>query len=170
MSALSIPEGWTLDIGEEIGRGGCGVVHRGTLHRCSAGDEEVAVKMLWKGASDIQQRSFMKEIEKSQIISNRCNGVVKIYGLLRQANQACMVMKLYNGSLADRLAEDGKPPLKETLTIAAQIARALKAVVKNVPQRMTNRDHGKTKAHFMATMRVTVASAMRCCLAMGPKK
>eukprot|EP01052_Picozoa_sp_SAG31_P048611 SAG31_NODE_10246_length_1164_cov_421.495775_1_plen_310_part_10 len=127
MSTISLPDGVTLDLGEIIGRGSSGVVHRGTLH-ARGGDREVAVKMLGAGSSARQQHSFLKEIEKSSVIGSRCDGVVKIYGVLQHAGQTCMVMKLYQHSLADRLERDGKQPLKEALGYAAQIARALKSV------------------------------------------
>jgi hypothetical protein len=73
--AVALPNGATVTLGGVIGRGGSGVVHRGVLHG-RGGDQEVALKMLGVGSTDRQQRSFLREIEKSQIISSRCDGVV----------------------------------------------------------------------------------------------
>ena len=124
---LSLPDGSTVDAGAVIGRGASGVVHRGVMHTVS-GDQEVAIKMLGAGASDKQQCSFLREIQKAQSLAASCLGVAITYGSTQHNGQACMVMKLYAGSLADRLEKDGALPRDAMLRYAVQIACALDSV------------------------------------------
>ena len=124
---LAMPDGSTVEVGVVFGRGASGVVHRGVMHT-RGGDEEVAVKMLGAGSSDKAQRSFLREIQKAQSLGANCLGVAITYGSMQHNGQACMVMKLYSGSLAERLERDGALQLKDVLRFAGQIARALKSV------------------------------------------
>ena len=116
-----------IDVLEEIGRGGCGVVHRARLHE-RAGPREVAVKLLGAGASLKQQEAFIVEVKKSQIIGARCTGVVTIYGAMLRDGQTMLVMKLYKGSLADKLEAAGALPLATALRYGRQALRALKSL------------------------------------------
>jgi serine/threonine protein kinase len=127
MSSILLPDGVAVNVGEEIGRGGAGFVCRGVLHE-RTGDRVVAIKMIGRGASDKQQQQFLKEIRKSQIIAERCEGVVAACGALVHDGQTCLIMKLYQCSLAQRLEAQGAMPPKQVLRYAVQIVRALKSV------------------------------------------
>ena len=125
--AIDLPDGVTIVLTRVIGRGGSGVVHEAVL-RERGGERTVAVKMLGRGSTDKQQRAFLKEIQKAMIIGSRCHGVVKTYGSLLHDGQCCLIMKLYQDSLAQRLDLGGKLSLREALRYIIQIARALKSV------------------------------------------
>ena len=58
---ITLPEGTSLHVGEVIGRGGSGIVHESVLTERS-GPREVAVKFLGAGATEKEQKSFLKEI------------------------------------------------------------------------------------------------------------
>ena len=117
------------DDGEELGRGGSGVVRKGTLTRRGGATQDVAVKMLAAGSTDDQLESFVKEIERHMEISARCEGVCTTYGAIEHEGGVCLVMKLYDRSLADDIqrlqAEKCNLDLAQCIAYAEQICRAL---------------------------------------------
>jgi hypothetical protein len=222
VAAFALPDGGTVEIGEEIGRGAFGVVHRGVMTERS-GPKPVAIKRLGRGAQPAERERFIREvrpmrlttrtahsealivrgtgynlhqagapsrprwpsipvspachrkfgwpakgkrdqvhekcarvlinlkerltavlvlsnrptrseshwpqrkgisrgaawglsrgprsqIQKSMLISQRCRGAVTVYGAVEHDGEACLVMKLYEGTLADKLARVGSGP------------------------------------------------------------
>jgi hypothetical protein len=127
---IALADGERVDIAELIGRGGCGVVHRGVLHRADGTHEEVAVKKLGAGATQRDQEKFLKEIRKSILIAQNCEGVVVTHGALQHSGETCLIMQLYDGSLAQLLQNGNKLPELTALRYGIQIARALTSVHK----------------------------------------
>eukprot|EP01051_Picozoa_sp_SAG22_P007250 SAG22_NODE_503_length_9694_cov_13.573736_6_plen_274_part_00 len=124
---LDIGGGARVDVGELIGRGGSGVVHRGLLHRADGTESAVAVKKLGAAATAKDREKFLKEIRKSVLIAEQCEGVVKTLGALEHDGETCLIMQLYDGSLAD-LLEGGQLPVEQSLRYGVQVARALASV------------------------------------------
>ena len=64
MAAFALPDGGTVEIGEEIGRGAFGVVHRGVMTERS-GPKPVAIKRLGRGAQPRERERFIREVRPS---------------------------------------------------------------------------------------------------------
>jgi hypothetical protein len=121
-----LPGGGRLDLGEVIGRGGFGVVHRAALRNPDGTVQPVAAKLLGPGATAREQEAFLVEIKKSVAVGARCTGVVVPIGAMRLDGRVCLLMELYEGSLADRLdAAGGALPLELTLDYGEQMLAAL---------------------------------------------
>jgi serine/threonine protein kinase len=120
---------------EIVGRGGSGVVRRGTIQLGGgAAPLAVAIKTLHAGATESDQRKFVKEIGASLRASERCPRACRMYGCVRHEGALCLVMKLYSRSLHDlldaRRSPDGSnlvQPLgyEEVVALAMQILEGL---------------------------------------------
>ena len=95
--------------GEIVGRGGSGVVRKGTLRLPDGTVVAVAIKMLHAGATESEERSFRKELRVGQRASERCPRACQIYGCVRHEGALCLVMKLYRRSLHVVLDERRSP-------------------------------------------------------------
>ena len=95
--------------GEIVGRGGSGVVRKGTLRLPDGTVVAVAIKMLHAGATESEERSFRKELWVGQRASERCPRACQIYGCVRHEGALCLVMKLYRRSLHVVLDERRSP-------------------------------------------------------------
>ena len=125
-----LPESSVTHTDELLGRGCSGIVRRGTLQPPGGGPPvPVAIKELAPGASEREQKGFVREFQVAFAASQRCAGACKIYGCVHRASALYLVMQCYPHSLADVLEErrDGGAPLsaEEALPIALQIAAAL---------------------------------------------
>jgi serine/threonine protein kinase len=101
---------------EQLGEGAAGIVYRAT-----DGTTEVALKVL--RAMDVEsQRRFEREAR----LARACDSphVVRILDV----GDDYIVMPLYRGSLASRLARDGALTPRETARLAAELARGLDAL------------------------------------------
>ena len=122
------------DILDLIGKGGMGEVYRAHDTNLS---RDVAIKVLPAALAQDPDRLARFEREAKVLAAMNHPNIAIIHGLENTATNArAIVMELVDGpTLADRL-EKGALPLKETLSIARQIADALEAAhEKGVVQR-----------------------------------
>jgi hypothetical protein len=105
--SFPLPGGGRLELGEVIGRGGSGVVHRAMLYEPDGSARPAAAKLLGPGATARQQEAFLVEIKKSVAVGARCTGVVVPIGAMQLDGQVCLLMELYESSLADKLDAAG---------------------------------------------------------------
>ena len=119
---------------EIIGRGGGGVVYKGVMSRVGKPAQEVAVKMLVPGASESDERRFLREARKAFDASESCPGACRMYGCVHRDGALCLVMRLYPRSLHAYLDERRSPdgsnyirPLSydEVVSFTQQILAAL---------------------------------------------
>eukprot|EP01046_Picozoa_sp_COSAG06_P079464 COSAG06_NODE_26902_length_605_cov_0.814229_1_plen_137_part_01 len=84
-----------------VGRGGGGIVFKGVLSRHGPGQpqEDVAVKTLLPGASESEERRFLREARKAFEASETCSGACRMYGCMHRDGALCLVMRLYPRSL-----------------------------------------------------------------------
>jgi serine/threonine protein kinase len=113
------------EIVDLLGKGGMGVVYRAHDTNLS---RDVAIKVLPAALAQDPDRLARFEREAKVLAALNHPNIAIIYGLEKTATNArAIVMELVEGpTLADRL-EKGAVPLKETLSIARQIADALEA-------------------------------------------
>ena len=119
---------------EIVGRGGGGVVYKGVMSRVGKPAQEVAVKMLVPGASESDERRFLREARKAFDASESCPGACRMYGCVHRDGALCLVMRLYPRSLHAYLDERRSPdgsnyvrPLSydEVVSFTQQILAAL---------------------------------------------
>ena len=110
-----------LEIGERIGIGGQSEVFRGKLELRNR-RIDVAVKV--PRSQDEESSNFLIELKAVTLASLRCNRSCRIYGVSRKDNKLCLVMKLYERSLADVLAVV-KLDFGSALSLMIQIFQAL---------------------------------------------
>jgi hypothetical protein len=91
---------------EFLGEGSFGKVVKGTL-RSYGRELKVAVKMLPAMTRAEQKSQFDKEIKVHLAAQQRTDGVCKLLHTCEQGGKMCLVMKLYHGSLADKIAKTG---------------------------------------------------------------
>jgi serine/threonine protein kinase len=107
-----------------LGRGGMGEVYRA---RDTTLGREVAIKMLPPELASDQDRLARLGREAKLLAALNHPHIAAIYSLEQIGDRPVLVMELVPGqTLADRLAS-GPMPLREMLTIAVQIAKALEA-------------------------------------------
>jgi serine/threonine-protein kinase len=92
-----------------VGRGGSGIVHRGTITHADGRAEPVAIKRLQAGATPGEERRFQKEFAVSLRASQRCPRACRLYGCVAHEGALCLVMKLYAKSLHAHLDERRSP-------------------------------------------------------------
>ena len=86
-----------------VGLGGSGIVRKGTLRRADGRVVNVAIKQLQAGATENEERRFVKEFTISCRASARCPRACVMYGCVRNDGALCLVMKLYPQSLHEFL-------------------------------------------------------------------
>jgi serine/threonine protein kinase len=121
---ITMPDGCTIELFEEIGRGGSGIVHRGELRSPSGVSQPVAVKVLGAGATVREHEEFLKEVRKNMIVSESCEGVAHAIGAVMDNGLVHLVMELYQGNLASRL-EESSLTVVEILGHGEQVLRSL---------------------------------------------
>jgi serine/threonine-protein kinase len=113
------------DVQAVLGRGGIGVVYRGTDRVLG---RDVAIKVL---RSDLADHESMRERflrEARSAASLRHDNVVAIYGVGDHAEQPYLVMEYVpGGSLADRLLRKGKLSCAEIVRLGIEVASGLAA-------------------------------------------
>lgn len=114
-----------LSLGEEIGRGGMGVVHAATVQ---ATGERVAVKLMRPSlAADPAYRDrFLREGRAAQAV--RSEGVVRVREVGEADGELYLVMDLVTaGDLRTRLAE-ARPSVSEAAELVVQLCHAVQAI------------------------------------------
>ena len=114
-----------LEIGDRIGCGGHGEVFRGKL-KTSGRRIDVAVKMQ-PCTTEEENSAFLQELRAVTLASLRCSRSCRMYGVSRKHNKMCLVMRLYERSLADILAQGRLEP-DHALSLMIQIFQALAVV------------------------------------------
>lgn len=107
----------------EIGRGGFGVVYRGTE---TAFGRTVAVKVLLPSVDDRSRKRFERERRAMGALSGHPNIVTVYRGGFTASDQPYLVMEyLPGGSLADRLEAAGPLDWRKSAELGAKLAEAL---------------------------------------------
>ncbi|KAL3838584.1 hypothetical protein ACJIZ3_023175 [Penstemon smallii] len=119
----------TIKLRHRIGRGPFGDVWLATHHRSSADYEEyheVAVKMLHPVKED-NNREVMGRLDNLFFECQGLETVSWIHGLSIINKKICIVMKLYEGSVGDKMArfKGGKLPLGDVLRYGADLAQGI---------------------------------------------
>lgn len=133
-----LPDGSTVEVlsgGEHVlGRGASGIVRKGIMTKPNGAQEEVACKSLAPGATEREHELFQKEYELSYKVAMTCPLAAKTYGCFRSANQLELVMKLYTGSLLQKMEPPADAPpgtartpfaVPDAIRYGLQLARAL---------------------------------------------
>ena len=112
-----------LDDGVEIGSGGYGSVFR-ALQRDLG--RTVAVRVFPVRPEPALRERYTRECEILRALSVHSNFVTMFAAGFTMVDQPFMVMEyMPNGSLADRVEQDGRVPWAEAVTIVARLADAL---------------------------------------------
>ena len=90
---------------ELIGEGGCGRVLAGTL-RMGAREVRVAVKTL-SAAGGAGREAFQNELKALMHAARHCDGICVLYGTCELESRVCLVMKRYERSLRQVIAQAG---------------------------------------------------------------
>ena len=116
-------DGSKVTLGQELGRGGSGVVMKGTLEQRRGGPIDVAVKLISMG----DERQFANEVVNLIKASQNCSGVAKIYGVCQKNDNFCIVMKYYPKTLAQVLRENPKGlPTAPRIKYSKQLSQTLR--------------------------------------------
>ncbi|XP_057815781.1 E3 ubiquitin-protein ligase KEG isoform X2 [Cryptomeria japonica] len=117
-----------LRITHRIGRGPFGDIWIATLHYTEGYDEpqEVAVKML-KFMSEEQVQPFMAKFQNVFYKCREKQHVCWPYGLSLKQEKICIVMKLYEGSVGDKMAQlkGDRLPLSDILRYGTDVAQGV---------------------------------------------
>jgi serine/threonine protein kinase len=123
LSALAAALAGQYDVEREIGRGGMGIVY---LARDLKLDRPVAIKTLpahLAGSPDVRER-FLREARTAAHLSHP--SIVPIHRADEIGGQVFFVMGYVDGeSLAQQLAEHGRPPFAQTIAQLRDVALAL---------------------------------------------
>ena len=107
----------------EIGRGGFGVVYRGTEVEFG---RDVAVKVLLPTLDERSRKRFARERRAMGAVSNHPNIVTVYRGGVTETEQPYLIMEyVAGGSLSDRLANHGPVDWRAAALIGATLADAL---------------------------------------------
>ena len=108
----------------EIGRGGMGVVYRGTDTRL---ERPVAIKVLPPDATadPDRHRRFVREAQAASALNHP--NIVTIYEIGEDAGTTFIAMELVEGTPLDRVLREGPLPVAIALDYATQAAGALEA-------------------------------------------
>lgn len=122
-------DGWSLPgyrIGPVLGRGGFATVYR--AHQLSL-DRDVAIKVLTTDlATDGDRRRFDRERQALARLSPHPHVVDVFDAGITPERRPYLVMRLYpGGTLADRLARNGRLPVGEAVDVVTKLASALDA-------------------------------------------
>ena len=113
-----------FEIVAPLGAGGMGEVYRA---RDTKLNRDVAIKTLPAGVATDPDRLARFQLEAQVLASLNHPNIAHIYGVEDSQDVHALVMELVDGpTVAERIAQ-GPIPLDDTLSIAAQIARAIEA-------------------------------------------
>ncbi len=112
-----------LEIIEEIGRGGMGIVYRARHLRLR---KEVAVKVLYPALEAPEAKARFRR--EAQAIANLSHPhIVPVYDLGEEGEHVFYVMELLGETLAQRIEREGPQPWPAALEIMLHVAEALQA-------------------------------------------
>ena len=113
------------DVHERIGSGGFSSVYRAYQHSMG---RQVAIKVLNIGfATDEEQRIFERECHALGRLSHHPNIVTVFSDAMTSDQRPCLVMELYDRTYRERIAESGRIPVEEVLSVGVRICGALQA-------------------------------------------
>ncbi len=112
--------GERYEIGEEVARGGFGVVHRGRDRRL---DRPVAVKRVRGVATEETWRRFETEARIAAALDHP--GIVRVLDVDRDAGGIFLILEWVEGSDFQRVLRTGTLPPGEVARLGASLARAL---------------------------------------------
>ncbi|MHB8626730.1 MAG: serine/threonine protein kinase [Aggregatilineales bacterium] len=121
-----------FEIGEFIAQGGVGAVYRG-LDRQTG--QPVAIKRLKRELIDIEKSlltRFAREGEALRRLDHR--NIVKLLATVEYDGEHYLVLEYVSGgSLADRLLNEPRLQIDQTLGVALELADALPALLRRLP-------------------------------------
>ena len=82
-----------------IGKGGSGVVYKGSLRLPDGSVVDAAIKLLHEGSTEREQDRFVTEFGIALRASQRCTRACRMYGCVRLKGALSLVMQLYPRSL-----------------------------------------------------------------------
>ncbi|MEV4517411.1 serine/threonine-protein kinase [Dactylosporangium sp. NPDC049525] len=105
------------------GSGGQAHVYR--AHKATMDNSPVAIKVYKRELDDADGRRFLREVRALQALQGRSHVVRLLEADFTADGPGYVVMDLYTGSVADRLAAERTLPVADALRIGAQVAEAL---------------------------------------------
>ncbi|WP_238011239.1 serine/threonine-protein kinase [Dactylosporangium sp. AC04546] len=105
-------------------KGGQAHVYR--AHKDTLDNSTVAIKVYKRDLEDADRRRFLREVQALLALRGRPHVVRLLEADFTADGSGYVVMDLYAGSVADRLAAEGALPLSDVLRIGAQVAEALR--------------------------------------------
>ncbi len=119
-------------------KGGQAHVYR--AHKVTMDNSPVAIKVYKRELDDADGRRFLREVRALQALQGRSHVVRLLEADFTADGAGYVVMDLYAGSAADRLAAERTLPVADALRIGAQVAEALAHTHEAVPDRILHRD------------------------------
>ncbi|GAA1509959.1 hypothetical protein GCM10009827_025160 [Dactylosporangium maewongense] len=104
-------------------RGGQAHVYR--ARKATMDSSAVAIKVYRRDLDDADRRRFRREVQALQALQGRPHVVRLLEADFTADGRGYVVMDLYAGSVADRLAVEGTLPVGDALRIGAEVAEAL---------------------------------------------
>ena len=114
-------------LGEQIGRGGFGTVHRGKAKGDSGFEKEVAIKVLNMNAMGTGELASRLRDEARVLSALRHRAIVGVEDLVQIDGQWAVVMELVEGADLAALIKLGPLPPRTVAEIACEVAFALQA-------------------------------------------
>ena len=121
---VQIDDGVSVTLGKQIGKGGTGIVFRGTLVE-GAHSQDVAIKTIADGALPHELAAFQKELQTLRRIALRCDGVCKMFGHAEHGGRLYLVMKLYGSSLDEHLRQTGPLAPRKVVELGLQLVHTV---------------------------------------------
>ncbi|WP_327010391.1 serine/threonine protein kinase [Dactylosporangium sp. NBC_01737] len=104
-------------------KGGQAHVYR--AHKATLDNSLVAIKVYKRDLDDADRRRFLREVQALQALRGRPHVVRLLEADFTADGSGYVVMDLYAGSVADRLAVERTLPVAEAVRLGAQVAEAL---------------------------------------------
>lgn len=108
-----------------VGRGAWGVVTESVMKDSQNRHVAVASKSVPDAVSDQAKKMLDRELKMLCIATSRCSGVCRFYGTVEKDDVMYLVMKLYEGSLAEQLDLAGRFPVAHSLDVFGQLCGAV---------------------------------------------
>lgn len=118
---------------DSLGQGGSAIVFRGTHDGDPVAVKVVILNHLPKGAQEKVRQHVLKQVAISRGLQS--NFVCRIYGILNEDSQICLVMPLARCSVRQELDNMGAFPERRATSTAQQVAKGMKYL------------HGRSIAH-----------------------
>jgi serine/threonine protein kinase len=115
-----------LHVGQEIGHGAFGVIHKGTALniRGMPGQTEVAVKFCNAEAVDSDKIDFVREAEQMKLFKHK--NVIRMLGVCMQDQPLCIIVELMDfGDMKEYLRANHNTPVDVQLKMAFDVTAGL---------------------------------------------